>query len=202
LVIFAAVLAEIIIILFAKSSHLITLNEGMFYWLFAASSQSMAALFAVLGMFAVFRYQILESRLRNLYDSLKNKFNSDEWRYYFGMTNADCWEDALIANKAEENLNSRANKLPKTIEHNLRVDILIIRSHEKARDYVLLKAKIPLISVLTTFMMAIFFLPFSGSIAKNFVGLIILMIILIFITFSMITILYFLLHSIAVRGKK
>ena len=47
------------------------IEREMLFWFFAATSQSMAALLAIIGMMAVFRYQDMQMRLRNLYDSIK-----------------------------------------------------------------------------------------------------------------------------------
>jgi uncharacterized integral membrane protein len=57
-------------------TNLLLIEEKMLFWLFSATSQSMAALFAIVGMFSVFRYQDIQNRLRNKIDVLKEKFQS------------------------------------------------------------------------------------------------------------------------------
>jgi len=196
------VIVETAAILVFYLLDVLRITKEMLYWLLAATSQSMAALFAVVGMFAVFRYQILESRVRNLYDSLKNKFKSTNWIYYFGATESEGWEDSTIVNRAEDYLKRKSSRLPKSIETDIEVSTLIIKSHERARDEVLARAKIPLVAVLITFVFSIFFIPLTESISKNIFGLIILMTVSALIMFSMINLFYYLISSIAPKRKK
>ena len=196
------VIVETGVILFFYLSDILRITKEMLYWLFAATSQSMAALFAVVGMFAVFRHQNLDNKLRNLYDSLKRKFSLHSWIHYFGATGAESWEDSYIANRAEELLKMKEGRLPGGIKADLNMNILIIRHYERARDEVLVRAKIPLVAVLITFVLSIIFIPLTESISKNVFGLIILIIVLALITFSMINLFYYLVYSISPRRKK
>ena len=152
------VIVETGVILVFYLSDILRITKEMLYWLFAATSQSMAALFAVVGMFAVFRYQNLEDKLRNLYDSLKNKFSSGKWITYFGDTGSGCWEDPTIADRAGSLLKEKEDTLPKKIGNDLMVSVLTIMSHERSRDEVLARTKIPLVAVLITFIFSIIFI--------------------------------------------
>lgn len=174
----------------------------MLYWLFAATSQSMAALFAVVGMFAVFRYQLLDNRLRNLYDSLKNRFNTPDYIAYFKVHDSLCWEDSIIADRAEYLLKDKKGDLPDIIENNLELDIIVMRSHEQTRDLVLSRAKKPLISVLITFMLSVLYLPFTEYISSNISGVIVLIIIINMVTISILAIFLYLVESISPRPKR
>jgi len=142
------------------TGHLIT-EEKMLFWLFAATSQSMAALFAIVGMFAVFRYNDIQNRLRNKIDILKEKFQSGAWKAFFGYTESYCWDDSEIVARAREKLREKEDESPHVIYNNLDVDTLIIESHMGTRDYIRFIASVPMISILLTFMISIFSLPFT-----------------------------------------
>lgn len=172
------------------------LEKNTFLWLFSATSQSMAALFALVGMFAIFRYQFLEARLKNLYESLKRKFSSNEWKEHFGETDAASWEDSLVAAKAENLLTEKKEELPAIIENNLDVDIVIIKLTEDAKVHILSDTKILLTSVFITFMLSVVSIPCSGYISKNFFGFLVLLILLLLITFSMTNIFRYFIISI------
>lgn len=180
-------------------TSLLIIEEKMFFWLFAATSQSMAALFAIVGMFAVFRYQDIQTRLRREIDVLKAKFKSEGWILFFGITNADCWEDSTFVARAKEKLDEKREESSHRIYNNLDVDIKIIESHEETRNYIRVIAKIPMISILITFMISIFSLPFTGCLSKNYLGLGILIVILVLIAFSMISILKYFMISVPPR---
>jgi len=196
------VFIEITLILIFYQLDILQINKEMLYWLFSSTAQSMAALFGVVGMFAVFRYQLQEDKLRNLYDSLKKKFSSSNWILHFGHVGAESWEDSIIADRAEELLEMKESRLSKKIKNNLGVDILFIRIHEKARNTVLITARIPLVAMLITFVLSIIFISFTDSISKNVIGLIIFIIILTLITFSTIELFNYLIYSIRPRKKE
>ncbi len=191
------VIVETAAILFFYLSDILRITKEMLYWLFAATSQSMAALFAVVGMFAVFRYQNLDNKLRNIYDMARIKFSSGKWAAYYHSVAPESWEDSDIANKAENLLKMKEIKLPERTEADIAWDILTIRHYEKARVEVLVRAKIPLVAVLITFIFSIIFIPFAESISKNIFGLIILLVMLALITFSMINLFYYFIYSIS-----
>lgn len=195
-IIFVIITLEIFLILFLYSKNILKLEKEMFYWLFATTAQSMAALFAVVGMFAVFRYQVLESRFNDLCGSIKRKFATEPWVYYFGSTYSESWANAMVINHVEDKLKILPANLPETMKQDLEVSAKILKSIETARRYVLIKAKVPLSAVLVTFLMAIACLPVSSLISLKFLGLIILSIIIAAISFSMISIFWYLIKSI------
>ncbi len=195
------VIVEIIIILVFYLSDKLCITKEMLYWLFSATSQSMAALFAIVGMFAVFRHQNLEHKLRNLYDTVKFKFSSGMNRASFGAMPPEGWEDSSIVNKAEDYLEMKENKVPKNLEFGLRFSLLDIKFNERARNEVLVRAKIPLATVLITFIFSIIFIPLVESISKNIFGIIILLVMLALITFSMINLFYYLIYSISQKKR-
>ena len=180
------------------TGHLI-IEEKMLFWLFAATSQSMAALFAIVGMFAVFRYNDIQNRLRNKIDVLKNRFKSEDWIHFFGKTDADCWDDSIIVDKAKEKLKEKEAEDPHAIYSNLDVGITVIKSNMETRDYIRFIASVPMISILLTFMISIFSLPFTVCLSKNCLGLVILIIILVLITSSMISVFKYFMISVPPR---
>lgn len=197
---FIIVLAIILIFLplLYFTGHLI-IEEKMLFWLFAATSQSMAALFAIVGMFAVFRYQDIQNRLRNKIDVLKEKFQSGAWNAFFGYTETYSWDDSEIIDRAKEKLREKEDEEPHVILNNLDVDITIIESHMIVRDFIRVIASIPMISILLTFMISIFSLPFTVCLSENCLGLVILIVILVLITSSMISVFKYFMISVPPR---
>lgn len=193
-VFFLMALETVLVLHFYKLGTL-KIDREMFYWLFASTSQSMAALFAVVGMFAVFRYQVLENRFNDMCGSMKRKFATHEWTYYFGITNSEGWPNALVDYHMEDRLKRAPANLPGTIRQDLEVSLVILRSIKEAMEFVLKKAKIPLIAVLVTFLMAIGCTPFSSTLSARPAGLIILIIIMGTISISMFSILWFLIKA-------
>ncbi|MCK4822999.1 hypothetical protein KA005_44975 [bacterium] len=198
----AFIIVSAIILIFLPllyfTGHLM-IEEKMLFWLFAATSQSMAALFAIVGMFAVFRYQDIQNRLRNLIDVLKSRFKSHGWIRFFGETDPDCWDDSIIVDKAKEKLKEKETADPHVIYNNLDVDTLIIESNMETRNYIRVIAGIPMISILLTFMISIFSLPFTLCLSENCLGLVILIIILLLITSSMISVFKYFMISVPPR---
>ncbi len=179
---------------------LLLIEEKMLFWLFAATSQSMAALFAIVGMFAVFRYQDIQNRLRNRIDALKEKFQSGNWRSFFGAyMESRGWDDSEIVYKAKEKLREKEEESTHRIYNNLEHDIIEIESHENTRNFVRIYAKIPMISILITFMISIFSLPFTVFLSGKCIGLGILIVIFELITFSMISIFKYFMISVPSR---
>lgn len=177
------------------TGHLI-IEEKMLFWLFAATSQSMAALFAIVGMFAVFRYNDIQNKLRNKIDVLKNRFKSEDWIHFFGRTDADWWDDSIIVDKAKEKLNEKEGASPHLIYNNLEVGIKVIKSNMETRDYIRFIAGVPMISILMTFIISIFSLPFTVCLSKNCLGLVVLIVILVLITSSMISVFKYFMISV------
>jgi len=202
LIMLIIVFIEITAILIFYQLDILQINKEMLYWLFSSTAQSMAALFAVVGMFVVFRLESIKTKLRNCYDLLKLKFSSNGWIYYFGLINADCWHDDNILSCAEYRLDEKKDRLSGNIKNDLQASIIEISHLEKARDNVIFTAKIPLLAVLITFVLSIIFISFTESISKNVIGLIILILILALITFSVIGLFYYLIYSISPRKKK
>ena len=193
------ILMETAVILILYLTNILKLEKEMLYWLFAATAQSMAALFAVVGMFAVFRFHNLSHALRNLYDTLKAHFATEDWKRYFGEQNPECWEDPIVIDRAKDLLKNRRDDLPDKIENNLRVSIIIIRSHERAINNVLKRAKVPLIAILITFIITIFSISLTDPISNQVAGLIVFIMTIALISFSMINLFYYLISSIIVK---
>lgn len=189
-------LIVVLLLLLVYFNNLLIIEKDMLFWLFAATSQSMAALFAVVGMFAVFRYQTIVAKLRNLYDVLKNQFMSPGWGHYFGAIGADCWADSNIVVSAEYHLKQRKGQLPEGIREGLKMSIGIIKRNQRERDGIIIRLKIPMVAVLITFMLSIVSIPFTEYLSKNCFGLIIILILLVLITFSMTSILRYFIISI------
>jgi hypothetical protein len=137
--------------------------------------------------------------LRNKIDVLKCRFKLGSWIDFFGRTDADCWDDSEIVDRAREKLKEKEDEEPHVIYNNLDVNTLIIESHMGTRDYIRVHARIPMISILLTFMISIFSFPFTVCLSKNCLGLVILIVVLVLITSSMISVFKYFMISVPPR---
>ena len=76
----------------------ITYDKDSLFWFFSATAQSTAAMFAVIGMFVLFHYQILSERERSLCGDLKKRISSESGKRVFGVwgTVADQWLESEV----------------------------------------------------------------------------------------------------------
>jgi len=196
---FSSIIFVILIVgLFIILKKFICFHGDMLFWFFASTSQSMAALFAVGGLFAVFRFQAQEAKLRNLYDVFKEWCSIDKGTPFFGEDyRPDLWKDDQVVSIGRKAVEKRqkdiddAKKegkdmekdLEKTVE-SMKNRINEIEDHEKIREVVLKGVKLPMLVILITFMISIGSLPFTSYISKNWLGLIILILTMALITYS------------------
>ncbi len=189
-----------------KISNYFTVTERMLFWFFAASSQSMAAMFAVVGVFAVFRFQAQENRLKNLYEIFKN------WsmNYDFGIAIKDhpnTWKD----NKISEFGRSWLDSILELVETKgkdssdktdmyffvdpLRVNVEEIEYHEIIRNDILKSMKTPMVAILSSFMLSTVSLVMTVKISCSIAGFIILMVMIAMIAFSVISVYKYIMFS-------
>lgn len=177
-------------------TKLLIIDKQMLFWFFASTSQSMAALFAVAGIFAVFRFQVQENKLRNLYDSNKRRFTTHNWSAYIGDLEAEFWSDNEFLDKAKKVLEKTAIK---PIKQKIQGIISEIEKQMDIKNKILNMLIIPLFSVALTFFAAIIFLPISAQIENRIIGLIVLLIMLVLITFSITSIFKYIIKSISFK---
>jgi len=182
------------ILLYLKKPTII--GKESLFWFFASTSQSMAAIFAVAGVFAVFRFQAQENKLRNLYDSHKKRFSTLNWHTYIGDKNADFWSDNEFLDKAKKVLEKTSRK---TIKRKIQEIISEIEKQEEIKNRILTMIIIPLFTVSLTFFMSITFLPFSVQLAEKMIGLIVILIMLALILFSITSVFKFIISSISFK---
>ncbi len=166
------------------------INETLLFWLFSATSQSMAALFAVIGMFAVFRHEYLSGVVRNNINVLKANYKTKEWRDFFNLReDPDCWEDSIVVSKSEELLENKKDETPHVYYNNAEVSTAILKSNQEVLRFLPVYTRIPMLLVLITFMVSIISIPFTSILAKNMAGLIIVNLLLLFVVLSLLSIL-------------
>jgi len=181
-------------------------KREMLLWFFAATSQSMAALFAVVGMFLVFRYQDLQSRLSHYNQILRNSFMSPEWRQFFGYKHEDfsVFSDTELLSRAERYLEEKKDESQHRAYNNLEVTILVIKSHMDVRDNIINLARIPMIAILLTFLFSIFSIIFMdiyfSLFSINILGFAAVLIIVVLIIFSTTSIIKYFMLSIPTKG--
>lgn len=185
----------------------------MLFWFFASTSQSMAALFAVGGVFAAFRFQAQEHKLRNLYDVYIKWF--DDWQQDMGTEfDTRLWKDNQISSLGKDIVKERrkhiANAKSKDIAiypqlegliDGLEVRVNEIVYHEKKRNVVLQSVKLPMLVILITFMISIGSLPLASYFSRNCSGLTILIITLVLITFSLSSVFTFIVFSLSFKRE-
>ena len=165
-----------------------SLSKETLYWLFSASAQSMAAIFGVLGMFAVFRFQILNSKLKNLYDTLRFRFKQSEWIYFYGIIHSECWIDSEVLTKTHEQLKRGTDqKFPQPILEDLHKRISEINKFEQSKIDLLSYFIIPMFVIILAFLFSITGILFCPIIENKFIGFIVLVITMMLILISIIT---------------
>jgi len=191
-------------------------HGDMLFWFFASTSQSMAALFAVGGVFAVFRFQAQEAKLRNLIDGFKY-WAQVALRHKYFREFPEQWKDdevVIIGREARQQLQEEIDRLRKdngsdeeTIKEK-EVDVKVIKTrideiddNEKKRNGVLESVKRPMLVILITFMISIGSLPFTSYISESLLGLIILILTMALITYSMCCVFTFISFSLSLKKK-
>lgn len=144
------------------------ITKDALYYFHSSIAQSMAAIIALVGTFAIFRYSFLASKIKSSKDSLKGKFERRDWVYNFGITDSSSWHDDEVLPKAEKY--SKQERLPEPIHkeiENAIVDIKILQIY--INDY-LNYLRPPAISSFTTFILSIMLIPLSGILAASKMG--------------------------------
>ncbi len=200
--------------LFIMLRKFVCFHGDMLFWFFASTSQSMAALFAVGGVFAVFGFQAQEAKLRNLYDVYK-EWIMEDLRYMFFHERPDVWKDNQIVSIGKKAVKEGRERIAEakskkgdadsqliTDEKNIssiKERINDIENNEKKRDVVLKSVKLPMLVILITFMISIGSLPFTSYISESFLGLIILILTMALITYSIWCVFTFIRFSLSLK---
>ena len=162
----------------------ITIEKESLYWFFSATAQSTAAMFAVVGMFVLFRHRLLSENVGNLKGILKGLFVSNDGIRLYGDIKAAQWLDSEVLDKSRELLEQEKSKeRPRPLSDELkgllnRIEATIKETilNQAKRTVVLSAAKFPLIAMLITFMISILCLPFSDKLSTDNIGGMILVI--------------------------
>ena len=202
-----SLLIILIVYLFFISFDLIQIEKETLFWFFSTISQSMAALFAVVGMFAIFRIQAIEIKLIDYGNALKHKFKSPYWRDRFDELDVDCWRHSDILKKAKGQLKiaeerHKRGDFPSPIIRDLKDRITQISLTEKSRTVLSYSLLIPMATILITFITSICCLPLSAAFSINFSRFVILLIIIILITFSSVSLYRFFKFSMNPKWRK
>jgi len=180
----------------------------------------MAALFAVGGFFAVFRFQAQEAKLRNLYDIYK-EWIMGNMRYRFFPERPEVCKDSQIVRIGRKTVKEQRKRIAKDKSKEGDTDSELMRelirdekdidgieerineieNNEKKRDNVLKSVKLPMLVILITFMISIGSLPFTSYISESLLGLIILILTMALITYSMCCVFTFIRFSLSLKKK-
>lgn len=191
------------IFFFIYLTNNLAIEKNMLFWFFAATSQSMAALFAVIGMFVVFYYQNFQTILRHKFYILRKNFLSEEWRIFFGIVDVEILSDSEILQKADNLLKDKKEESSHRAYNNLLVFVLVIKDNRRIMDNIKTRARIPMIAILLTFLVSIFSLllinVFFSICSINSFGSAVILIMLVLIIYSMVSIFRFFWLSITIR---
>ena len=135
---------------------------------------------------------------------------SSEWSQFFGYNYPNdymsCFSNSELLNKAEQFLEDKKEDSQHRVYNNLDVFLKVIESHTEVRDNIVILAKVPMVVILTTFLISIISLVFIdlyfSSCLMNYLGMTIVLTMIVLITFSMTCILKFFFISIRIgKGK-
>jgi len=184
---------EIISIIILDITNLLKLKPEDLKWFLSASAQSMAALLGLIGMFIIFKVEIINNRLNNCYDRLRKKFKSSNR----GIIEADSWGNDEIVGKVKVYLNL-LTEIPDDIRNDIECSIAEINSLNKSKEGIVKEFKNPLLFIVSSLLISLFLIPFSEFIFK--LNLLFLILFLPFISITIIMI-YFYFKSILFLAK-
>ena len=198
----------IIILIFFKEYNLLALSASMLLWFFAAGAQSMAVLFVGIGVFAVFRIQSQESRLKNLYEIFKRWSweNRSELRL---DSNPEEWKDGEISEMGRSVLIASVEHMDSVRKEGgevLALDDLISRMrnkveeiefHQNIRHKILETMKVPMVASLISFLLSTVALTMAVELEGKTVGLVFLIAALVGIAFSVSSVYKYIRYSIS-----
>jgi len=197
--VFIIIFLVLIMIVFLKIKFPFEFTENLMFWFFSTTAQSMAALFAVGGVFAVFRFQAQENKLRNLYDSNKKRFSTLNWQAYIADIDSDFWTDSEFLEKSRKIL----EKTPiSSIKQKIQKIIFEIEKEETLKKNILKGLKIPMIAILLTFLISIISISLTEILSKNIFGYLVLLIENVLIIFSIISTYVYIKFSISFKKSK
>ncbi len=221
-IVISLIAIPISIFILLKIFNLFSVTERMLFWFFAASSQSMAAMFAVVGVFAVFRFQAQENKLRNLYELFKNWIGLRQSQLYplqdrkkwdvFIMENdrnllvetgwdTTLWKDESVLEMGKGILNAiQSSNINKGVVRALKERIVEIEYQEKSRNNIQESMKIPMLAILVSFMLSTISLVLTVKISCSIAGFVIVMVMLAMIAFSVISV-YKYINFVIILGR-
>lgn len=174
------------------------IKKEMLFWLFSSLSQSMAAIFAVVGMFAVFRFQNLNEHIRHEIQILRNQLDVNEYSKAMNEINHRTFTDSELINQLkkilQDILQDKEEDSNSIYYNNIDVSVLVIEHNVQVRDYTKKFAMIPIVAIFITFIFSAISLLFvsncfslNGTI--NSLGFIIIIITLFLAIISMVSVL-------------
>jgi len=163
-------------------------------------------MFAVIGMFFLFHYQILLERERGLCGDLKRGFSSWSGKKLFGDVGATHWSGSEVLYKSSMLLDSRdkakdTSRLDKTVLKSIDHDCNELAMIKLRRSTLLRITKAPLIAMLITFMISITSIPHSDKLSNNIIGGMILVVSLFLVLISTILAAYLIYKSLTPKNK-
>jgi hypothetical protein len=184
------------------------IEREILFWFLSTICQSMAAMFAVIGMFAIFRYQSLNDRIRKEVEYLRERLEATDLDVITYDLEIEGLTDEYLIEILSERMESPQGKILKEgnprLHNNIEVSILVNKLNIGVRESIRRFAIIPMIFMLFTLSISSVSLLmvnsfFGDSHSINILGSSTVLMILFFSIISLITILRFFLISFSHR---
>ncbi|MHA1344605.1 MAG: hypothetical protein ACTSQG_11500 [Promethearchaeota archaeon] len=158
-------ISEIVLIILLNISGLLCLKPEDFKWFLSASSQSMAALFGLIGMFIIFKVEIISNKLNSCYEIIRKKFETGYWTDVLGRDNPKAWHDNEVLVKATHYLDSKKD-ISTNIKNDIECSIAETSSLIKSKEKIVKEFKIPLLFIVSSLLISLVLIPLSEFIFK------------------------------------
>jgi len=161
----------ILVLTILLNNRLLKMNpsETAFFYFFSSVAQSMAAIIALAGTVAIFRYSFLMERIRTAKHHIKERVATSAWMFYMGITDSQAWHDEEVLARAEKA--QKNPRLPSNIANELLASIVEVSALENFRNKYLNSLLPSTISTFSTFILSLTFIPLSPWLAMNKVGI-------------------------------
>jgi len=144
-------------------------NETALYYFFSSIAQSMAAIIALVGTVAIFRYSFLVDKLKRIRETIKEKFATNAWLYFSGWANSRSWHDEEVLVYLEEFLKNE--RLPAPIRNDANVCMIELKSDQVSINNYRASLRNHTISTFFTFLFSLVFIPLSEWIVDIGIGI-------------------------------
>jgi ABC-type multidrug transport system fused ATPase/permease subunit len=172
----------------------LSFDKTTLFWLYSAISQSMAALLGVLGIFIVFRYEIIEKRINDYYEVVKKNI-LEHSLFMERPKSLDTWTFDDIDYVVDKAVKKQFGNLGDNQIQFYVVYQKVINSWKDAKVNIVRRARLPIFSLITVIISSIILLAAVNVIACNIWGTIFSFFLMFFVFFSLVNFFFYLRNS-------